>query len=88
MPYLWHKGKDFQKAGVDIPLMYRMATTEDQKDPTTAKKSRYLWKAGGQQQQRVSCVGCLQQHTDCAVRGAGSSGVVTAVQLWSSACVT
>jgi hypothetical protein len=29
---------------LQIPLMYRMATDLDQKDPHAEKRSRYLWK--------------------------------------------
>ncbi|KAF6259155.1 hypothetical protein COO60DRAFT_1460310 [Scenedesmus sp. NREL 46B-D3] len=63
IPMLWHKGRDFLKgrdaAGKDnkIPLMYRMATDLDQKDPHAAKRSRFLWKGkrprdGGHQEQQ------------------------------------
>uniref|UniRef100_A0A383V5T6 Nuclear cap-binding protein subunit 3 n=1 Tax=Tetradesmus obliquus TaxID=3088 RepID=A0A383V5T6_TETOB len=48
IPMLWHKGRDFikhvQGKDVKIPLMYRMATDLDQKDPHAEKRSRYLWK--------------------------------------------
>ncbi|CAK0784914.1 hypothetical protein CVIRNUC_008119 [Coccomyxa viridis] len=43
-PFLWHKGEDFRKAGTDISLMYRMATSADVKPPKGQKLSRYLWK--------------------------------------------
>eukprot|EP00878_Enallax_costatus_P019473 GHUV01020545.1.p1 GENE.GHUV01020545.1~~GHUV01020545.1.p1 ORF type:complete len:289 (+),score=95.13 GHUV01020545.1:1287-2153(+) len=79
MPYLWHKGRDFYKRTKDakgkdleikIPLMYRMATDLDQKDPHAEKRSRYLWKGkrrfedyqqGQQQQQRGRGHGRRQQ---------------------------
>eukprot|EP00775_Hariotina_reticulata_P012857 gene12856-12984_t len=50
MQYLWHKGRDFIKGNDDkqkdhkVPLMYRMATDLDQKDPHADKRSRFLWK--------------------------------------------
>ena len=42
MQYVWHKGKDFRKAGTDIPLVFRMATILDVK-PAERVKSRRLW---------------------------------------------
>lgn len=33
---------------VQIPLMYRMATDLDQKDPHAEKRSRFLWKVRSQ----------------------------------------
>jgi len=40
--YLWHKGKDFHKAGSDIPLVFRIATVLDVK-PSERVQSRRLW---------------------------------------------
>ncbi|KAF8072386.1 ncbp3 [Scenedesmus sp. PABB004] len=50
MPLRWHKGRDFVKGRdargkeIKVPLMYRMATDLDQKDPHEEKRSRFLWK--------------------------------------------
>ena len=58
--YLWHKGKDFHKAGSDIPLVFRIATILDVK-PSERVQSRRLWVGlhskggrGGKQHGRVS----------------------------------
>lgn len=40
--YMWHKGKDFQKSGSSIPLVFRTATVLDIK-PVEKAPSRRLW---------------------------------------------
>ncbi|KXZ55537.1 hypothetical protein GPECTOR_2g1086 [Gonium pectorale] len=47
LPYVWHKGRDFVKAGTPISLVYRMATVEDVRDMDAPKRTRELWKSGG-----------------------------------------
>jgi hypothetical protein len=44
--YVWHKGKDFRKAGSDVPLVFRVATVLDVK-PAERVKSRRLWVGAG-----------------------------------------
>ena len=44
--YVWFKGHDFKKGGVDIPLVLRVATVLDVK-PAERVKSRRLWLTGG-----------------------------------------
>lgn len=50
MGKLWHKGVDFLKGGTPVPLLFRVATSEDVK-PTGADRpiSRGLWRAVGSQ---------------------------------------
>lgn len=48
LPYMWHKGEDYQKGSrgskpFSVPLIFRIATVEDRKGVTPAKRSRYLW---------------------------------------------
>ncbi|KAG2501703.1 hypothetical protein HYH03_000204 [Edaphochlamys debaryana] len=46
LPYVWHKGKDFVKAGTTVSLVYRMATAADVRDMKEPKRTRELWKTG------------------------------------------
>lgn len=46
LPYLWHQGSDFVKAGADIKLIYRMATADDVKNFGGERRTRELWKTG------------------------------------------
>lgn len=60
MEVMWHKGKDYHKAGSDIAIIYRMATALDVK-PKDRVPSRRLWvTAGG--------------HTSGGRRGRGRGG--------------
>eukprot|EP00884_Botryococcus_braunii_P003900 jgi/Botrbrau1/13510/Bobra.0082s0103.1 len=52
LPYLWHKGEDFVKKDVHVPLLFRMATEADVKPPHGKRFSRYLWKLPIQQAKR------------------------------------
>lgn len=47
LPWLWHQGRDFIKAGAEIKLVYRMATVDDVRDLSAPKTTRELWKVGG-----------------------------------------
>lgn len=49
MQYLWHKGKDFMKGATATPLVLRMATVKDVRDPRLPKNSRELWKSAPSQ---------------------------------------
>jgi len=48
LPFLWHKGEDFEKRGgksleAVVPLIFRIATVEDVRGMAASKASRYLW---------------------------------------------
>ena len=43
--FMWHRSHEpFHKDSTDIPLVFRIATVADVKDPTAKTRSRYLWK--------------------------------------------
>jgi hypothetical protein len=44
LPWLWHQGRDFIKAGTEVHLIYRMATVEDVRDFKAPRATRELWK--------------------------------------------
>lgn len=47
LPFLWHQGKEFDKDGSLIKLIYRMATVADIKDAHAPRATRELWKQVG-----------------------------------------
>lgn len=66
IPYLWHKGRDFIQTDfkgneTKVPLLYRMATVLDEKNPHADKRSRYLWKTQGKRQYHEYSQGRQQQ---------------------------
>jgi hypothetical protein len=45
LPELWYRSKTaYTKSGVSVPLMFRIATTADCKDPLKRHRQRRLWK--------------------------------------------
>ncbi|KAK9807015.1 hypothetical protein WJX72_010790 [[Myrmecia] bisecta] len=52
IPYLWHKGEDFEKQGTGIPLIFRIATVKDVKPRSGPHITRRLWVQGDQKGRR------------------------------------
>ena len=54
-PYLWHKGPDFVKDGVPVPLLLRMATIQDRKPAEGRIRTRRLWHLPADQARACAC---------------------------------
>ena len=67
LSFLWHKGPDFDKGGVKVPLVFRTATVEDVKPKNgqggAKHSSRFLWTMSVREVRRLFFAIWLTEHT-------------------------